>query len=48
VQPTSFAVSVPVHFTLTAADGSSLTFTGVEHFEGTGSGRISGFEINAC
>jgi hypothetical protein len=48
VQPTSFAVSVPVHFTLTAADGSSLTFTGVEHLEGTGSGRMSGFEINAC
>jgi hypothetical protein len=48
VQPTSFAFSAPVHFTLTAADGSSLTFTGVSHGEGTGSGRITEFEITAC
>lgn len=48
VQPTSFALSAPVHLTLRAADGSSLSFTGVEHFQGTGSGRVTGFEINAC
>lgn len=48
VQPTSFAYSVPFHFTLIAADGSSLTFTGVEHGQGTGSGRITYFEINNC
>jgi hypothetical protein len=48
VQPTSFAVSVPVHFTLSAADGSRLSFTGVEHSQGTGSGRITGFTIFAC
>jgi hypothetical protein len=48
VQPTSFAFSASIHLTLRASDGSSLTFTGVNHAQGTGSGRVNEWEFWAC
>jgi hypothetical protein len=46
--PGQYAVTIADRFTLTAADGDALSFTGTQHYVGTASGGEFSFEINHC